>query len=619
MPRLYRNFAPAHSGVNRRPGRLALVFLLAAGLLAACEDQQQDKTERSRPEVGITQPDLRVETIPPGGNIWSDYLSGMHAESEMDFAKAAGHLDGVLKKIPDAEVILMNSFQLHVLEGEWDKALKLAPKVVELEDPLPVARLLLALNEIKNGRFDKAEEQFKKLPQDPVRAIAEPVLTAWVKFGQDDTTAARRSLARLRASTRLSDMVSYQEALLFIADGKTDAAEKALRSMFSADGQASFQAVDTLGRLYESQGKADEATAIYKTYNDRLAQSQDFYTRVKAVEKGEKHVLEPVTPTRGVAEVLLDIAQIFDIQAGRAPRDELRVAQYSVGLQYAQLALFMESDYQVARTEIAEIYDALEKFEKANAYYAEVAKTDHALKWRASMRFARNLAQLDQMKPAVRRLKELDQKDPTRIDVPWMLGGIYQDKEMFKEASAAYTQAIERLDEINPSHWVLFYSRGIAFERTKQWPKAEADFEKALELQPNQPFVLNYLGYSWVDRGEHLTKARKMIEEAVAQRPRDGMIVDSLGWVLYRLGEYVEAVEHLERAVNLMPHDPTINDHLGDAYWRVGRRIEAKFQWRRALAQKDTGMVEDGFEKTVKAKIENGLTVENKKPAGMAN
>ena len=154
-----------------------------------------------------------------------------------------------------------------------------------------------------------------------------------------------------------------------------------------------------------------------------------------------------------------------------------------------------------------------------------------------------------------------------------------------------------------PPRWALYYSRGIAYERSNQWNLAEADLEHALELKPDQPLVLNYLGYSWIDRGEKLHRGLKMIEKAVELRPDDGYIVDSLGWAHYRLGDYASAVEYLEKALELVPEDPTINDHLGDAYWKSGRMTEARYQWRRALQFKPDK--EDV--KPIEAKLDRGL------------
>jgi Flp pilus assembly protein TadD len=163
------------------------------------------------------------------------------------------------------------------------------------------------------------------------------------------------------------------------------------------------------------------------------------------------------------------------------------------------------------------------------------------------------------------------------------LGDILRGHERFEEAAKAYDKALARIKNPEPRHWTLFYARGIAFERSKQWPRAEADFLSALKFKPEQPYVLNYLGYSWIDKGLYLERAQGMIAKAAELRPNDGYIVDSLGWVHYRLGRYDDAARELERAVELRPEDPIINDHLGDAYWRVGRKREAAFQWNRSL------------------------------------
>jgi Flp pilus assembly protein TadD len=216
---------------------------------------------------------------------------------------------------------------------------------------------------------------------------------------------------------------------------------------------------------------------------------------------------------------------------------------------------------------------------------------------------ATNLDSLDRGAEAIADLEAMTAERPTRPD-PWVtLGDVQRGAQQWAAAAAAYDKAIELSDTPQARHWRLYYARGIAYERAQQWPRAESDFLKALELEPEQPYVLNYLGYSWVDQGINLSEALDMIESAVDQRPNDGFIVDSLGWAHYRLGDYREAVRHLERAVELEPDDPTINDHLGDALWQVGRAVEAEFQWRRALSLNP----DEALAALIKAKLERGL------------
>jgi Flp pilus assembly protein TadD len=193
-----------------------------------------------------------------------------------------------------------------------------------------------------------------------------------------------------------------------------------------------------------------------------------------------------------------------------------------------------------------------------------------------------NLDSLDKTDEAKKELQKLIAERPSDTEAIISLGNVLRGRKQYGECADVYSKAIAAIPQPAKVNWIVFYFRGICLERAKQWDKAEADLKKALELYPDQPHVLNYLGYSWIDQGRNLDEGMRMIRRAVEQRPDDGYIVDSLGWAYYRIGNYVEAVKHLERAVELRPEDPTINDHLGDAYWRVGRNLEAQFQWQHA-------------------------------------
>jgi tetratricopeptide (TPR) repeat protein len=202
------------------------------------------------------------------------------------------------------------------------------------------------------------------------------------------------------------------------------------------------------------------------------------------------------------------------------------------------------------------------------------------------LRIANDLDDLGRTDEAIAGLDKLIAAEPDNYDALYTRGNIQRAHERWAEAADSYTRALARIPSPGKRHWTVFYFRGIAYERSDQWPKAEADFKKALRLQPDQPAVLNYLGYSWIEKGMNLDKALAMVKKAVDLRPNDGYIVDSLGWAYYHLGDYAEATKYLERAVALRPEDATINDHLGDAYWRVGRKLEAKFQWAHARDSK---------------------------------
>jgi tetratricopeptide (TPR) repeat protein len=293
----------------------------------------------------------------------------------------------------------------------------------------------------------------------------------------------------------------------------------------------------------------------------------------------------------GLAEALFDLASVLN------QRDTQDLA-----LLYARLALELSPKYVLAQLLIAEIAESEHRLPEALAVYRSIDRSS-PFGWSAQLRAAEVLDELDRTDESVGELKRMAAERPDSAQPLIELGDILRGRNRFPDAVAAYDGAIARLEPAEGRYWSLFYSRGIALERSGQWPRAEGDFLRALELQSDQPLVLNYLGYSWLEKREHLDRALKMIERAVELRPNDGYIVDSLGWAHFQLGDYPQSIQYLERAIELLPEDPTINDHLGDAYWRSGRLAEARYQWQRALQfQPEADEV-----KTIDAKLDKGL------------
>ena len=298
--------------------------------------------------------------------------------------------------------------------------------------------------------------------------------------------------------------------------------------------------------------------------------------------------------------------------AGSTQGDELPAVVY------LRLALYLAPEHALARLTLADTLDRMKQTERANDAYAQMPASS-PLKLNADIQIGLNLEQMGKGEEATQLLDAAMKEHPDSIDVVTALGNVQRSRKKYEEAAATYSRAIELIGKQPASnYWTTFYFRGTAYERAKQWPKAEADLKKALELvPPNQPAaraqVLNYLAYSWVDQNMNIDEAFTMLKQAVDASPRDGMIIDSLGWAYFRLGRYDDAVRELEKAIELKPGDPTINDHLGDAYWRSGRRLEGKFQWQHA---KDLNPEPDDLVK-INAKLKDGLP-ELEKPAATA-
>jgi tetratricopeptide (TPR) repeat protein len=321
-----------------------------------------------------------------------------------------------------------------------------------------------------------------------------------------------------------------------------------------------------LGRL----GRKDDALKAIARADELYAGRIQLDAVRKALEAGKPVAPLIETPQHGASEVLLNLGSALNRGGGE-----------SFVRLYLQLSLAVRPDSDSALIQLAGIEEQMENSELAISLYERV-KPESPIYRVAQMQLGLNLADLERNDEAIVHLKRVLDADPSDMRGYLAIGGVYASDKKYREAADIYERAVAVIGEGTANDWNVFYQRGIAYERLKEWPKAEASFLRALELYPDHPQVLNYLGYSWIDMNMKLEEGLALIQKAVDQRPSDGYIIDSLGWAHFRMGHYDDAVRELERAVGLMPSDPVLNDHLGDAYWRVGRKLEARFQWTHA-------------------------------------
>ena len=425
-----------------------------------------------------------------------------------------------------------------------------------------------------DGDYKQAQSEIGSAETGAFVALVGALTDAWAAAGENDRSLALTKLKAFEGKPAFDLFRAYHTALILDLLGDTKGAEESYRQAMDTSGGTSIRIVQAYASFLDRQDRRNEARAVL----DQYAALAPDHPLIKAAlaDLTRKKTMEPLVAdaSQGVAEALYGLGSAL----AQDPGNELSEL-------YLYLALWMRPDFDVARTLLADSYEQKKRWADAIAAYDAVAK-DSPLYQNAVIQKALDLDRLDRDDEAIAVLRKASADDPNSIDPIVALGDIYRGKEKYAEAGIEYTRAIALAGKPAPSHWTLYYARGICNERLGQWPAAEKDLKTALELSNDHPLVLNYLGYSWIEQGTHLQEALTMIEKAVELRPNDGFIVDSLGWAEYRLGDYPKAAKYLERAVELEPGDPTINEHLGDALWKVGRKIEARFQWTHALDMK---------------------------------
>ena len=561
----------SHAGV----GRTALGLSLAVGLSACAEDFLPSGGGRTAGPVLIAAAagqEVASDALPPGGSPYGSYLAGLYAGSQHDLSMAADFMLESLSHDPENEQLLNRTFMLVAGDGRHAEAVDLGRRIAIRSPEHGLAALALAVDAVVRGAPAEAETVMAKLPEKGLSTVSVPLVGAWLQIAKGDVDAALDAAAPLKEKNGFGVFHGLHVALMLDVGGREAAARDAYEVVLDLSGESTLRLALVAGNFFERSGDADRAREIYQSFLERSPDSLLAAAALQRVDAGDVPEPEVANAAEGMAEALFNLASLLSKERAE-----------EVALIHAHLALRLKPGFTIARILVGEILQAQDRSREAIATYRAVSE-DSPFSWMVRLRIAEELERLDDTEEAVAELEGLAESRPDRFEPLFRLGNMLRAKERFADAAAAYDRAIERVAEPRREHWTMFYFRGIARERTDRWARAEADFLQALELEPEQPFVMNYLAYSWIEKKLHLDRAKGMLVRAVELRPDDGYIVDSLGWVYFRLGEYRKGVTFLERAVELRPQDPVINDHLGDAYWRVGRRQEARFQWRRALS-----------------------------------
>ncbi len=519
------------------------------------------------------------------------YLAARLAGAESDYAVAAEYYARALAADPGNAMLIENAAISELARGSVADGLKLARQFDETGGKSQIADLLILANLAQNEDYAAAVSELVRGRS--AGQLVDGLYRAWAYLGMGQMSDATAEFDKVSAVGGLKSFGLYHKALALASVGDFEGADAIFAGADGGPLRATRHGILAHAQILSQLERDEDAIALL---NSAFGPEGDPAVRAlrTRLEAGETVPFTLVSgPKDGIAEVFYTVASAL----GSENTDVNTLA-------YARVAEYLAPKDADAVLLVASILEGQGQHALASIEFDKIGSDDPAY-LQAELGRAGALVASGQTDAAIEVLRRLAKDHPDRIEVWNTLGDTLRREERFDEAAKAYDEAIARINGEPKVYWSLYFARGICKERAKNWTGAEVDFRKALELYPDQPSVLNYLGYSYIDRNENLDDALKMIEKAAAERPDDGAIIDSLGWGLYRLGRYDEAVTQMEHAVELMPVDAVVNDHLGDVYWAVGRTREAEFQWRRALSFAEDSM--DADPDRIRRKLAVGL------------
>lgn len=531
---------------------------------------------------------------------YGSYLSGRVAHLRRDFNTAADYYVEVINQDPSNTDLVSRLYVILSSEGRVSEAAKYAKEALKTGDKNNFTYIIIAVDDIKKQQYDEALEGISNLKGPVYDELINPLMASWTYVGKGQKDKALNQLKKIKKEPSLEALYNFHAGMINDYFDDKVQAEKNYRYLIEeAKYDMSYRALQLISNFYIRNGEKEKAIELVAKYND----DKNMIDMLKKLHESVKNADPEKTqklltgPDSGLAEALFSIAAT--LRQGPSGVDLSHV--------FICLSIYSNQDYDLAKLLLADILESREMYVEANNAYSQIAQGKETY-YTAQMKIASNYTITKQYEKAENVLRQLMKNSPNDYQLLLDLGDNLRMLGRYNEAIEYYNKAISGVDEINEKNWVAFYALGVAYERNNQWDKAEESLKKAIELGQNHFIPLNYLGYCWVIRGQNIEEAFAMIVDAYNQAPNDGHIADSLGWALYKLGMYNEALQYLERASEIEPANALVSDHLGDVYWFSGRKIEAVFQWQHVFKLQED--VEEVDMELVKNKIANGLTAE---------
>ncbi len=540
--------------VNRLSRLLSVAFV---GLVLAVPGAHAEAAPNIQEQLRSLIAALRSPT--------GSFLAGDEAMSALDTASAAEFLANAALTNPDNRLLILRTFHAQAANGEIEEAAKTARHLVELLPDDELSKLVMGTVALKQRQYNEVAITLDGMETHSFVGITAAIVKAWALIGENRYDDAQKELDNV-ADGGIEDFLTYYRALTADVADRRDVALDYAKKAYESD-PYDVRFLETYARMLANASRFAEAEKIIATYLGQGLSDPDVLALEKEVKAGKR-------PGKLAPNAQAGAAEMFNSIGAALARD----GTADLAAIYLRTALYLAPDFDLATMRLAQLYSGYGQYDLANGLYDGLPRTS-PYKNQAEVGVAENMDAAGNRDAAIEKLHMSVVANPDNLDAVVAYANLLRSSERYKEASDAYSLVIGLVGGDHPQDWRYYYLRGMCYERARQWPLAEKDFQKALELNPGNPQVLNYLGYSWIDQGVHLDQALDMIRKALQADPSDGYVVDSLGWAYYRLGRYEEAVQTLEQAVQLRASDPAINDHLGDAYWRAGRKLEARFQW----------------------------------------
>lgn len=531
--------------------------------------------------------------------IAKEYLSGIYAARNNNYAEASKLFAEALTKSPDNLTLLHEAYKYTLFAGDNAKAAIYAEKYLEKDKNSVAPSLLLAVYAASKNDFSKAKATLANIKATKennaviIDQLLMPFIKMWIIAGESKYDAALNVLDPKNSSKMISaTFVSLQKALLYSISGHNEKAEPIFTSLAMEKGTLPYHLTKSIATFYESTGKWEEASKIYKKYRLQHPTSLYFENFEAQIKSKTTKGLYIANPKDGLAEVLKEATRLlFSSQL------------YKEGLFYLRLALMLRPEDDESLMLLATYYEALQNWEQAFDTYSKIPQSSD-IYYNSQINIAEDLYHLGKKSDTKEILEKVTKEVRAKYIPLTILADLLRQDSEYKAAIKTYNKVLENIDPKSKESWSIFFARGICYERIKEWEKSEQDLLTALELNHGQPEVTNYLAYSWLENNKNIEKAKLMLLKAAAMRPNNSQILDSAGWALYKNGDYTTAALFLEKATEITPQDAVMNDHLGDIYWKQGRRYEARYQWERAIKY---GPAESSSNEKLSHKIEKGI------------